>query len=89
MVDVSEGEWLAEILVMLAKRNVRPDIQEYLVQGNPRDGVAPGALLAVMQAAYRQGIEDSQKPCKNCGFMPEIAGQSAATTAPDPDHNVR
>lgn len=40
----------AAFLVALAERNIPPDVQELLVQGDPMRGIAPGALSAAIRA---------------------------------------
>ena len=42
---------VAEMLVVLARLGVPPDVQELLVYGDPRHGVKPNALMSALTAA--------------------------------------
>lgn len=42
---------IVELLVILARRNIPPDVQELLVYGSRSLSVAPGALKAALEAA--------------------------------------
>jgi hypothetical protein len=51
----------AEALVILARANIPPDIQELLVRGDPLRGIAPNAIGKALAAARREENEACQK----------------------------
>ena len=51
MMDADRLNALTAALVALAQAGIPTDIQELLVSGNARQGIAPGALAAAIRAA--------------------------------------
>jgi hypothetical protein len=62
----------------LAEAGIDPDVQELLVAGNPRRGVAPGALAKALKAA--DAIQ-SRRPTANAEFWKNDAVDKAADIA--------
>lgn len=72
---------IVELLVILARRNIPPDVQELLVYGSRSISVAPGALKAALEAAGWRKVPETHMvvmkpmdynmhgpncPCTNC-----------------------
>lgn len=73
--DERELEMMSAALAALAKLDFPVDIVELLVRGNPRCGIAPGALMAAINAAITIRPSFTCPKCEMTSYNPNDIAQ--------------
>lgn len=75
---------LTSALMILARRNVPPDIQELLLTGNPMLKVAPGALTDLVATIRNAALEEAAKVAQ-AQFWAFVGGRRVVSRQASPD----